>query len=286
MENPHINMFARVSLNKCRLLAGAAVGVAMLTGGMLSDVSGASVAATYEFDGNFAADQIGAPALTPIDPQGTSVFQTDTVLGATRQVWSFNGTTDPNQQSGFTLNTTGLIAPENYSIDMVCKFTLGNNAWRRLVDVQNRQSDNGFYVDPTNNLDIYPVSGSTAAWTNDVYHHIVLTDDGTTVSVYLDGVSQFSATTAELNLDFDPTNNPNRLLGFFVDNVVAGGQGEWSPGSVALARVWNGVLTPAEAAELAANPFAVPEPATDVALGVALVALIAVARNRRRSRST
>ena len=282
MEKVYSNIFARESLKKCRVLAAAVVGLSMLTGGKVSEASAASVAATYEFDGGFAANQIGAPALTPIDPTGTSVFQTDTVFGAMRQVWSFNGTTDPTQQSGFTLNTTGLIAPENYSIDMVCKFTLGNNAWRRLVDVQNRQSDNGFYVDPTNNLDIYPVSGSTAAWTNNVYHHIVLTNDGTTVSVYLDGISQFSAPTNELNLDFDPTDNPNRLMGFFVDNVAAGGQGEWSPGSVALARVWNGVLTPAEAAEIAANPFAVPEPPTGVAFGAAFVAMSAVGWNRRR----
>ena len=129
------------------------------------------------------------------------------------------------------------------------------------MDVQNRASDNGFYVDPSNNLDIFPVSGSSAAWTNNVFHHIVLTDDGTTVNTYLDGVSQFSATTTEMNLDFDPTDNPNQLIGFFLDNVAAGGQGEWSAGDVALVRLWDGVLSPTDAQNLANNPF-LPEPAS------------------------
>lgn len=273
-------------MNNTKAVAGmAAAWIALQGGTSPSSATAATVAATYDFNGGFIANEAGAPALTPVDPQSSSAFQTDSVFGQTRTVWAFNGANVPtDQQAGLTLNTTNLIAPEDYSLDLVCKFTMRDGAWRRIVDVQNRQSDNGFYVDPSNNLDIYPVSGSTAAWTNNVYHHVVLTDDGTQVVVYLDGISQFTSLTSEMNLDFDPTSNPDRLLGLFVDNVVAGGQGEWSAGSVALARVWNGVLTPDQAQAIAANPFAVPEPTTTAWLSISLLgAGVLVWRRRFRA---
>jgi hypothetical protein len=239
---------------------------------------GAVVKATYEFGNTFAADEVGAPAIVPVDPLGLSGFGTDTVFGVTRSVYSFAGSASPTtDQAGLTLDTTGLVDPEHYSVDMVFELNDRVNAWRRILDVQNRQSDNGFYVDPSNNLDVYPVSGSTAAWSNGVYHHVVLTVDGTAVVAYLDGTSQFSTTTALMDLDFDPASNPNAVLGFFLDNVVAGGQGEWSSGSIALARLWDGVLTADEASSLAANPF-VPEPG---ALAIASPAVLLLGRRRR-----
>ena len=247
--------------------------------------SAATPVATYEFNHTFSADQSGVPALTAVDPLGTSAFQTDTVLGSPRTVWAFNGNASPPaDQAGLTVSTTGLVNPQSYSVDMVLELTQRVGGWRRLVDVQNRQSDNGFYVDPANNLDIYPVSGSSAAWTNNVFHHVVLTVDNSTspatVSAYLDGISQFSTSTNEMNLDADPANNPNRLIGFFLDNLVAGGQGEWSPGEVGLVRLWDGVLSPADATRLANNPF-VPEPST-LAIFSAMGLLL---MNRRRTRS-
>jgi hypothetical protein len=169
-----------------------------------------------------------------------------------RPVWLFNGNAQPtNEQAGLSVNTAGLIGPQNYSVDMVFLFTDRDNAWRRIIDVENRQSDNGFYVDPSNNLDIYPVSGSTNAWTNNVYHHVVLTNDGSSVSSYIDGVSQFSFPTGLMNID--NANNPGRLMGFFIDNVVLGGQGEFSDGKVGLIRLWDGVLSPSEAQQIASN---------------------------------
>lgn len=238
--------------------------------------------ATYDFGNNFNANEPGAPALTPVDPTGTSVFVTDMVLGQMRRVWQFNGVNSPpSQQAGLSLNTTGLVPPESYSVDMVFEFTQSPNAWRRIIDVQNRQSDSGFYVDPSNNLDIFPVSGSSAAWTNNIFHHVVLTNDGAMVAVYLDGISQFSTSTTLLNIDNG--NNPGLVMNFFLDNVVAGGQGEWSGGEVALIRMWNRVLTPAEAQALANNPFAVPEPSSWllIGLGGAVLALAAMRRKRK-----
>jgi hypothetical protein len=240
---------------------------------------GATPVATYEFQNTFAADQAGVTSLTAVDPETTSSFVTDTVLGNSQTVWAFNGINSPAaDQAGLTLNTTSLLTdPGNYSVDMVLEFTQRDGAYRRLIDVQNRQSDNGFYVDPSNDLDIFPISGSSAAWSNNVFHHVVLTvDDSTspaTVSAYLDGVSQFTTSTNEMNLNADVADNPNQLLTFFLDNIAAGGQGEWSPGEVAFIRLWDGALTPTEAEAL------LPEPST-----LALFAAAGLLLQRRRNR--
>jgi hypothetical protein len=216
--------------------------------------------ATYQFESNFLAEESGVPALMPIDPALASGFMADTVFGEPRTVWEFNGTASPpTSQAGLELDTTGLVVPTDYSVDMVFLFTQLDGSWRRIIDVENRQSDSGFYVDPTNNLAVYPVSGSTAPWTNDVYHHMVLTNDGSSVNGYIDGVSQFTAATNLMNIN--NVNNPGDLMNFFLDNIAGGGQGEFSDGRVALIRLWNGVLTPAEAQDLASHPF-IPEPSS------------------------
>jgi hypothetical protein len=254
--------------------------LALALASLASIANAATPIATYQFNNTFAPNEVGRIALTASDPAGTSVFMTDTVLGQSRTVWAFNGSASPPaQQSGVTAVTIGQISPQSYSVDMVLEFLTGQNAWRRIIDVENRQSDAGFYVNPSNNLAVFPVSGSTAAWSNGVYHHLVMTDNGTTVIGYLDGVSQFTTNTTIMNLDADPVNNPNRLMGFFLDNVVGGGQGEWSNGRVSLIRLWDGVLTPQEAQTLANNPF-VPEPSTATAL-LAACGLAAQQRRRR-----
>jgi hypothetical protein len=75
-----------------------------------------------------------------------------------------------------------------------------------------------------------------------------------------------------MNLDSEPDENPNRLLGLFLDNVVLSGQGEYSSGKVALIRLWEGVLSPQEAQTLAASPF-VPDPAAIAPIVVVLCVL-------------
>jgi hypothetical protein len=49
---------------------------------------------------------------------------------------------------------------------------------------------------------------------------------------------------------------------FFADDTASGFVNDWAAGQVALIRVWDGVLSPAEVSTLAADPFglAIPEP--------------------------
>jgi hypothetical protein len=200
-----------------------------------------------------------------------------------RRVYDFNGNGSPvTQQAGLTFNDSGLTIPtNNYSVEMVFEFTdtTRNNTWRRILDVQNRQSDTGLYVDPSNNLDVFPISGSSGLFTTNVFHNVVLTDSGGTVNAYLDGALQFTTTTTVMDI-----NNPGNLVNFFLDNTAGGGQGEFSSGKIALVKLFSGALTATEVANETSNPFstAVPEPSTVVGAATGLLLVLVYARRRHR----
>jgi len=233
----------------------------------------ATLEATYLFNNSLAAQQAGAPALVAVDPLGVATFTTDTVLGQSRTVYSYGGTNSPpSSQGGLTLNTASLLTTANsYSVEILFEFTQNVNAWRRILDVANRQSDNGFYVDPSNHLDIFPVVGSSDTFTNNAYHDVVLTDNNGIDKAYLDGTLEL--TTASITV----MDNVNNQLNFFLDNLVGGGQGEWSAGKVAAIQVWDGALNDSEVAAL--EPFetgGVPEPGTWATLGIGLAGVLAL----------
>lgn len=203
---------------------------------------GAVLKAEYRFNGDLQSSIAGAPALVPVDPLGTNVFKTDIVGGISKSVYAWNGNMTPvSEQSGFTLDTTGLVATNSYSVQMVFQLTQRPSAWRRLVDVEGRQSDDGFYVDPQNHLAVYPIISSVTPFTNGIYEDVLLTVGGGRVKAYLNGVLQFDGSSTLMNINL---NNTGEKLGFFLDNVVGGGQGEYSRGSIALLRLYSGVITP------------------------------------------
>jgi hypothetical protein len=81
------------------------------------------------------------------------------VLGTTRTVYEWCGAPpyDVNQQGGLTLNTTGLLEPDNYTIELLFQY-FSNTGWRKITDHRNRTADGGFYISPEHRLDVYPIT--------------------------------------------------------------------------------------------------------------------------------
>lgn len=253
-----------------------AVGAALLLAAAAAAAAAPTPVAEYAFGNSLASSVAGAPSLVAVDPLGVSGFATDTVLGSSRTVWQFGGTSDNASQGGLSLDIASLLPRNNlYSVQIVFKFTENENRWRRIVDVDDRQSDNGFYVDPQNRLDIFPVAGG-AAFSNDVYHDVVLSNDRGSVTFFLDGGTQATVNTTVMDLT-----DSNGRMNFFLDNVVAGGQHEYSSGSVALIRIFDTALVPADVVTLPPIP-AVPEPTTWALLAGGLGIVAWAARRSRR----
>jgi hypothetical protein len=238
----------------------------------------AAALASYHFNGSLAADQASAPDLVAIDPLGLNSFETALVYGVSQQVyrWSGNGAI-ATQQAGLSLNTTGLLADySSYSVAMTFEFASTapfGGGWRRLIDTQGRQSDNGFYLSPSHNLEavqVNPIADGSTVFTTPGFHDVVLNVSREAgrqrVTAYLDGKLEFSTLSDVFTLA--NADNPGHLLQFFADNTAAGAQQEFANGRIA-------------ALVLSAGPVsAVPEPATGV---MTLGGLALLAAWRRRS---
>ncbi len=235
--------------------------------------------ATYNFNNNLNAEEQGVGALTAIDPLGNNGFVTDTVMGINRTVYSFDGNRTPvNEQAGLVFDSAGLITGDSYSIEMIFAFTSSpqDSSWESIVNVSNRQSDNAFYVDPGQKLEVFPSGDGPTTFTFGEYHHVTLTNDGNgKVTSYLDGVFQFNLSTTSMDFSSFSTQNPNRLIHFFVDNVIGGGQGEFSDGRVALIRIYDVELDQDTVGDLA-----VPEPSSWLLFSFAFFCAIGLRRKK------
>ena len=213
--------------------------------------SEAAVVATYRFNDTLTADEPGALALGAVDPLGAALFETADVFGQSRRVYRFDGNSSPvNQQAGLVLATAELTSPTTYSVEAVFAFD-GTSDYRRVLDVENRASDSGIYVNPDGHLELFADDDTLATGTTPFtsgFHHVVLVVAADTVRVYLDGALEFAVASGAMNLD-NP-NNPQHLLNFFLDNVTGGGQGEFTDGRIALIRLHDGALTGGEVVQL------------------------------------
>jgi hypothetical protein len=220
---------------------------------------------TYFFKDTLEAEEKDAPPLIATDPLGKNGFETAAVFGRTQRVYRFSGNADPTaQQAGLTFdNSSRLLANDNYSIEMVFVFFQKDNEWRRIVDVEDRSSDNGFYVDPGNRLDVYPCPGSGRLFTNGVFHHLVLTNARTgTVKAYMDGALEFTGATTVMNIT-----NAKNVIHFFLDDFPSGWHNDFSNGQIALLRLYNRVLDDGQVSRLATALRGIPTapPASPVA---------------------
>lgn len=241
-----------------------------------------SVVATYLFDGDLSALELGPPSLSAVDPYGLNSFSTDFIYSATRTTYVTDGDAGDDGgggslNAGLTLDTTGLAAVDEYSVDMVVKFDETAGIWRKLIDVYGLDEDNGFYIGPSGYLQLWN-SGTNPSGTTfmstDTYYHLALTvaSDGT-VKAYLDGIEEVSLTGSSTFVRSDPT------MAFFLDEVNTG-YNEYTDVTVGLIRIWDRALSPGDVASLAGDPYAiVPEPASLLALGLGAAAVL-----RRRKR--
>ncbi len=243
----------------------------------VSMAGAATLKAKYLFDHTLNAEQAGAPFLQEVAPQVEGQYIQANVFGSTRTVYHFGGDISPELQGGLMVSTNGLISGGQYSLNMVIAFDGLDNAWRRIADTLDRQSDNGFYYAPDNTLDIYPLAHGTTVVDGKQFHTVGLTVDPITSTAkgYVDGHLEFTVDSTPVELQ-----QPNQIISFFLDNNAGSAQTEYSPGSVALISLYEGVLTDSEMGDIGSNPFGnVPEPSGVIGM-LGLTAL----GSRRRAR--
>jgi hypothetical protein len=271
----------------CHRRAFFGVALWTLLFGSVSGVHAAPIpVATYNFSNTLNANEAGAPSLVSVNPLGLNGFESAVVNGHSQTVFHWNGTGSPaSQQAGLQLNATGLVQYNNYSVELIFEFlepSQFGGGWRRILDTQNRQSDNGFYVEPGNHLQVYPVVTGSTLFTTPGFHDVLLTNfvvgGQREVKAYLDGVLQLTSDTDQLNLD--NANNPGHLLNFFLDNLAGPAQNEFADGRIAFLQLSDGIVVPGPR-------VGVPQPPTLalVLFGLSLAGTLSVTR-ARNSRAT
>jgi hypothetical protein len=212
---------------------------------------------TYQFNNTLASDESGGPSLVSVDPLAKNGFTTANVFGSPRTVFQWTGNATPiNQQAGLTLNTTGLLTPTSYTMELVFEFTQDTGTWRRIFDTTGRMADTGFYVEPGDRLQVYNDVTGTTLFTTNVFHYIALTVSNNSVKAYLDGKLELNSPTDKLNIQ-DP------VVSYFIDNNLGGpAQTEFANGEVALIRMTDVALSDQEIASRGSNPFVVTTPPT------------------------
>jgi len=255
--------------------------LAVLIGASVAPTHAATLAASFSFQQTLQANEALAPALTAIDPLAQNTFESAVVNGQSQTVyhWVGNGQAS-GLQAGLTLNATGLVPYNDYSVAMKIEFlsqAAFGGGWRRLVDTEGRQSDNGFYVNPANKLEVVqgpPAAAGPTTFTTPGFHEVVLSvspeaNGSQLVKGYLDGQLEFAKVLNAYSLD--NANNPGHLLTFFADNLAAGAQQEYADGRIASLKLYSGAFDPTTA---------VPEPAS-MALLAAGLGVLTLARQRK-----
>jgi hypothetical protein len=220
----------------------------LISAGIVStfEVSGVTPAAEFVFQGSLA-DEVGGPPLGLVGQPGQ--FADATVFGIPQQVYEF----DANQ--GLELATEGLIAADEYSLEMIFRFD-DDSGYRKIVDFENQTRDTGLYVN-NGRLVFYggAINGTAPAGQ---YVQVILTRNAATKEVvaYIDGFEVFRFTD---DSDIAVIDNPNHSLRFFVDDDPTNNN-EASSGALALLRVYDDVLTAEDVALLTLSPRDEPGP--------------------------
>jgi len=227
-------------------LPGLVLAASML---LASSASGATLAGDYQFQGTRASSGPG-PALSDVGT-GTTTFQTDTVMGASRQVLSFP------LHSGVQM--TPSVGTGNVPYSVVTTFRFDNvgvsgDAYRRILDSSNATADSGFYV-LQGAATYFPevidqVTSPSVVFGVNVYATVAVTSAPPSPSkIYVNGIEVLNANeTLPVVAD---------TLRFFKDNTTVG---EESGGAVSCIRVFKGALTGDEVSKIGASPTCTAPP--------------------------
>lgn len=222
-------------------IVGAAVSALTLL--FAPGASGATLVGDYQLQGTKASSGAG-PALTDVG-SGANTFQSDNVMGTTRQVLAF--------AAGSGLRMSPSVGTGAYSV--VATFRFDNVAsYERILDTTNGTDDSGVYVsgDSLSPTQGYPFfertspplvkSGDQDVYANGVYATTaVVVSPPSATTIYVNGALQLSAPAG-----LTPVSD---TLRFFKDD----GNDE-SAGAVSCIRVYTGVLTDADVAGIGASP--------------------------------
>jgi len=256
------------------LLAGGVVGTSAAlaedrTPTVVQPAAAPSPTMVYEFAGNFTDAAAGStiqelpscPRANRAPCNASSTFGSDTI--GTYWEWA---TDSASAGGGFTLDANQDFA-DSYTIWVKFAFT-EVNGYRKIIDYQNRTSDNGFYF-KEGKLLFYPdtsQSTSTTYAANQIIDLVAVRDGSTktfTVTVQNnDGSNSGTFTYTDPGTESLPS--PRDILGFFYDDTKQ--QTERTPGGkIYSLRVWRDrALTPDEVRQSLTSPTATTGAATSI----------------------
>src|SRR6188472_167197 len=200
--------------------------VAVLVTVLSLAISGQTLKADYQFQGNLNSSVVGAPAMTNLTGNGgANSFLTDTVDGYSRQTLRFTS------DSGLAVSTSGTLIPNgSYTIVVLFRFDQ-ISGYRRVASFDNRTTDNGAYVQD-GRLEFE--STANAPFAPDNYIQVVIVRDSTgNIRAYRDGTLRVPSMPDGGTFQISGAN----ILSFFQDDIEFGG--EASPGNVARIRLYD-----------------------------------------------
>jgi hypothetical protein len=222
--------------------------IAIAAAAWASPASGATLIGDYQLQGTKASSGPGS-SLGGINDVGT--FQTENVMGATRQVLAF--------AQGTGLSTQAATIPSTNSVVVTFRL-LDDTGYNRILDWSAGTDDSGIY-DHNRKANYYRPSSQAVESPGTVFGSNTYSTLAVTM---LSGTSPL--TRAFVNgaqvLQSPHSESPiGGYLHFFVDNTSGGNTGEESAGAVSCIRIYSGILTDAEIAAIGASPDCIAHPA-------------------------
>ena len=212
-----------------------------------STASAATLIGDYQFQGTRASS---GPGLDLTGVNGVGTYQSESVMGTTRQVLAFP------QGTGLQMSPTGLTSA-NHSVVMTFRLLDDDGLYNRILDWSHGTLDNGIY-DYLRKASYYrsgeEVKSTNAVFGSNAYSTLVVTAANTpSTRAFVNGTPVLQSPHQETII--------GDALRFFVDNSSGGITGEESAGAVSCIRVYSGVLTDAEVTAIGASPDCVAHPA-------------------------